>query len=209
MGFEPQAFTPEQLKAAKDLFKQGTGFVLGVARLEQLPLSELPEVAFAGRSNVGKSSLINAVTAQKGLAKTSNTPGRTQQLNYFNLAGRLHLVDLPGYGYAKVSGKLRNLWQKNLEEYLLNRNTIVSLIQLIDSRHDIQQNDFQMVQWIKYNNLPFFVIATKVDQIPKSKISAVCQNFEKILEVPVFPFSKSNSFYNLKITEKIEELLTN
>ena len=86
MGFAPEEFTPEQKEKAKDLFAQGTSFVLGVAKLEQLPLCAWPEAAFAGRSNVGKSSIINAVTGQKGLAKTSNTPGRTQQLNYFNLA---------------------------------------------------------------------------------------------------------------------------
>lgn len=184
-------------------------FLVSAPSLKECPDLDLPEFALIGRSNVGKSSFINSIVNINGLAKTSNTPGKTKLINLFNINDKFIFADLPGYGYAKVSGKLRNLWQKNLEEYLLNRKTIVSLIQLIDSRHDIQQNDFQMVQWIKYNNLPFFVIATKVDQIPKSKISAVCQNFEKILEVPVFPFSKSNSFYNLKITEKIEELLTN
>lgn len=184
-------------------------FLVSAPSLKECPELDLPEFALIGRSNVGKSSFINSIVNINGLAKTSNTPGKTKLINLFNINDKFIFADLPGYGYAKVSGKLRNLWQKNLEEYLLNRKTIVSLIQLIDSRHDIQQNDFQMVQWIKYNNLPFFVITTKVDQIPKSKISAVCQNFEKILEVPVFPFSKSNSFYNLKITEKIEELLTN
>ena len=184
-------------------------FLVSAPSLKECPELNLPEIALIGRSNVGKSSFINSIVNINGLAKTSNTPGKTKLINLFNINDKFIFADLPGYGYAKVSGKLRNLWQKNLEEYLLNRKTIVSLIQLIDSRHDIQQNDFQMVQWIKYNNLPFFVITTKVDQIPKSKISAVCQNFEKILEVPVFPFSKSNSFYNLKITEKIEELLTN
>ncbi len=184
-------------------------FLVSAPSLKECPELDLPEFALIGRSNVGKSSFINSIVNINGLAKTSNTPGKTKLINLFNINDKFIFADLPGYGYAKVSGKLRNLWQKNLEEYLLNRKTIVSLILLIDSRHDIQQNDFQMVQWIKYNNLPFFVITTKVDQIPKSKISAVCQNFEKILEVPVFPFSKSNSFYNLKITEKIEELLTN
>lgn len=184
-------------------------FLVSAPSLKECPELNLPEFALIGRSNVGKSSFINSIVNINGLAKTSNTPGKTKLINLFNINDKFIFADLPGYGYAKVSGKLRNLWQKNLEEYLLNRKTIVSLILLIDSRHDIQQNDFQMVQWIKYNNLPFFVITTKVDQIPKSKISAVCQNFEKILEVPVFPFSKSNSFYNLKITEKIEELLTN
>ena len=98
-----EEFTPEQLETARKTFAGTCDFMLGVAGLEQLPDANLPEIAFAGRSNVGKSSLLNALTNRKTLAKTSNTPGRTQQLNYFNLAEKLYIVDMPGYGYAKVS----------------------------------------------------------------------------------------------------------
>ena len=112
MGFEPAAFTQEQNDTANKLFKQPCRFVLGVADLAQLPITGLPEVAFIGRSNVGKSSLINALTGQKGLAKTSNTPGRTQQLNYFEFEGQIYLVDLPGYGFAQAPENLVKQWQK-------------------------------------------------------------------------------------------------
>ena len=107
-----------------------------------------------------------------------------------------------------MSSKTQNFWQKNLEKYLLKRDSIVSLIQFIDSRHPVQQNDLQMAQWITYNKLPFFVIAAKVDQIPRSKIFNVCNNFEKILQTEVLPFSKSDSYYNKKITDKLDRIIT-
>ena len=137
MGFAPEEFTPEQKEKAKALFAQGTSFVLGVAKLEQLPLCEWPEAAFAGRSNVGKSSIINAVTGQKGLAKTSNTPGRTQQLNYFNLADKIHLVDLPGYGFAQAPEQVVKQWQKVIFAYLQGRVNLKRVFLLIDSRHGL------------------------------------------------------------------------
>ncbi len=184
-------------------------FVTSAPSLDECPEFNLPEFALIGRSNVGKSSFINSIVNIKGLAKTSNTPGKTKLINLFNINDLFIFADLPGYGYAKVCAKLQNQWKKNLENYLLNRKSIVSLIQLIDSRHDIQQNDLQMAEWIIYNKLPSFVIATKVDQIPKSQVLSVCNKFEKKLNLQVFPFSKTNSFYNQKIMEKIQEFLTN
>ncbi len=172
MGFEPQAFTPEQLKAAEDLFKQGTGFVLGVARLEQLPLSELPEVAFAGRSNVGKSSLINAVTAQKGLAKTSNTPGRTQQLNYFNLAGKLHLVDLPGYGFAQAPESIVKQWQRMITAYLQGRVNLKRVLLLIDARHGLKKVDREIMEMLDKAAVTYQIILTKTDKISDKELSS-------------------------------------
>ena len=114
-------FSAEQIKEANSLFCKDCSFVLGVAKLEQLPFSDLPEVAFAGRSNVGKSSLINAVTGKRSLAKTSSTPGRTQQLNYFNLNNQIHIVDLPGYGYAQAPENMVKQWQKVIFAYLQGR----------------------------------------------------------------------------------------
>ena len=183
-------------------------FLTSAPTIKECPDLNLPEFALIGRSNVGKSSFINSLVNIKGLAKTSNTPGKTKLINLFNVNDSFVFADLPGYGFAKVSGKTQNLWQKNLENYLLNRTCIVSLIHFVDSRHELQNNDVQMAEWIKFNKLPCFVIASKVDQISKSQINNVCKNFEKQLNLEVLPFSKSNSFYNLKILDKIEEIIT-
>ncbi len=182
-------------------------FIISAPSLNECPNLNLPEFALIGRSNVGKSSFINSLVNINGLAKTSNTPGKTKLINLFNINDSFVFADLPGYGYAKVSGKLQNQWQKNLENYLLNRKEIKSLIQLIDSRHSIQENDLQMSYWIKHNKLNSFIIATKVDQISRSKIKEVCAAFENELGVPVFPFSKNNSFYNQEILKYIEFLI--
>lgn len=183
-------------------------FITSAPTIKECPELNLPEIALIGRSNVGKSSFINAIVNINGLAKTSNTPGKTKLINLFDIDETFIFADLPGYGYAKVSGKTQNQWQKSLEQYLLKRETLVSLIQLVDSRHPLQNNDLQMAEWIKYNNLPCFVIATKVDQISRSQIMNVCKKFEKELKLPVFPFCKSDSYYNRNILSKIEEVIS-
>ena len=181
-------------------------FIISAPSLRDCPELKLPEFALIGRSNAGKSSFINSIVNINGLAKTSNTPGKTKLINLFNINDKFVFADLPGYGYAKVSGKIQSNWQKSLENYLLKRKSIVSLIQFVDSRHPVQKNDLQMAQWIKFNKLPFFVIAAKIDQIPKSQINNVCKNFEKTLEAEVFPFSKSYNYNDKNITDKIEAL---
>ena len=183
-------------------------FITSAPSLKECPKLSLPEIALIGRSNAGKSSFINSIVNINGLAKTSNTPGKTKLINLFNVNDKFVFADLPGYGYAKAAGKVQNQWQKSLEEYLLERSEIVSLIQFIDSRHPIQPNDLQMAQWIKFNNLPCFIIAAKVDQIPRNQIINVCKNFEKQLNLEVFPFSNTNNYYNKNITDKIESLIS-
>ena len=133
MAFDLKDFSQEELVAADKRFQRKTEFVLGVAKLEQLPSDCLPEVAFAGRSNVGKSSIINAVTGQKGLAKTSNTPGRTQQLNFFNFDQSLYIVDLPGYGFAQAPEAQVRQWQKVIFAYLQGRVSLKRVFLLIVS----------------------------------------------------------------------------
>lgn len=182
-------------------------FITSAPSIKECPELNLPEFALIGRSNVGKSSFINSIVNIRGLAKTSNTPGKTKLINLFNVNDMFIFADLPGYGYAKVTDKTRNQWQKQLEKYLLERESIVSLIQIVDSRHPLQQNDIQMAEWINYNKLPSFVIASKVDQISRSQINPTCFKFEKELQLPVFPFCKTNAFYNQKILNKMEEII--
>lgn len=176
-------------------------FLVSAEKLSQCPDYALPEFPLLGRSNVGKSSFINAIANNKKLAKTSNTPGKTRLINFFNFSDMFTIADLPGYGYAKVSKEVQNQWQKNLEEYLLNRIQIKSLIQLIDARHDIQKNDIQMREWVVAHNLPIITIATKIDYVPKSKVANIISSIKKQFGGEVLPFSAVDSRYNEQIIE--------
>ena len=178
-------------------------FLISAEKLSQCPDYTLPEFPLLGRSNVGKSSFINGLANHKKLAKTSNTPGKTRLINFFDFSNKFMLADLPGYGYAKVSKEAQNRWQKYLEEYLLERKQIASLIQLIDGRHDIQKNDFQMREWVKAYDLPIFTIVTKMDYVPKSKTLNVIKNVEKQFGGIVLPFSAVDNRYNEKIFDYI------
>ena len=181
-------------------------FLISAEKLSQCPPDTLPDFPLFGRSNVGKSSFINALANQKKLAKTSNTPGKTRLINFFQFSDKFMIADLPGYGYAKVSKEAQNRWQKYLEEYLLKREQISSLIQLIDGRHEIQKNDFQMREWVEAYNLPIFTIVTKMDYVPKSKTLNVIKNVEKQFGGIVLPFSAEDHRYNEGIFEHILNL---
>ena len=182
-------------------------FTTSAPSLKECPTFNLPEFALIGRSNVGKSSFINAIANHKGLAKTSNKPGKTRLINLFLINNEFVIADLPGYGYASVSDKMQREWQKNLEDYLLNRKEIVSLIQFLDSRHDLQKNDLQMAEWINFNNLPYFGLCVKVDEISKNLIQKTTASFSKQLKTDVFPFSKMTNRYNDAVLNKMEELV--
>ena len=171
-------------------------FIISAEKLSQCPDFSLPEYPLLGRSNVGKSSFINGLANQKKLAKTSNTPGKTRLINFFNFSDKFTIADLPGYGYAKVSKEAQNRWQKYLEEYLLKRTQIKSLIQLIDARHDIQKNDFQMREWVEAYNLPVITVLTKMDYVAKGKALNVIKKVEKELGGTVLPFSAVDNRYN-------------
>lgn len=164
-------------------------FIISAEKLSQCPNFNLDEFPLLGRSNVGKSSFINALCNNNKVAKTSNTPGKTRLINFFNFSEKFMIADLPGYGYAKVSKEAQAKWQKYLEEYLLNRPQIKSLIQFIDARHDIQNNDYQMREWVLANNMPIFTVATKIDYVPKSKVQNVINNIQKEFGGVVLPFS--------------------
>ena len=174
-----EKWTAEQLAAAEAQFLRPCDFMLSVAQLVQLPEADLDEVAFAGRSNVGKSSLINALFNQKKLAKTSATPGRTQQLNFFNFDNKLYLVDLPGYGYAQAPEKLVKQWQKVLKDYLRGRPNLRRVFLLIDSRHGIKAEDLEIMKLLNESAVVYQVILTKIDKISAEELQKTQQ---KVLE---------------------------
>ncbi|NRF91461.1 YihA family ribosome biogenesis GTP-binding protein [Paenibacillus frigoriresistens] len=144
-------------------------FIISAVGPSQYPEDALPEIALAGRSNVGKSSLINCMISRKNLARTSSQPGKTQTLNYYKINQDLYFVDLPGYGYAKVSKTKREQWGKFIESYLMNRETLRLVMQLVDLRHPPSKDDQAMYEWLRHNDVPVIVIATKADKIPKSR----------------------------------------
>ena len=184
-------------------------FIISAEKLSQCPDFTLPEFPLLGRSNVGKSSFINALANNKKIAKTSNTPGKTRLINFFDFSDKFMIADLPGYGYAKVSKEAQSKWQKYLEEYLLNRKQIKSLIQFIDARHEIQKNDYQMREWVQAYNLPIFTIVTKIDCIPRSKIQKVVSEVKKELGGDVFPFSAEDRYYCKNIIAYLSDLCNN
>ncbi|WP_026581871.1 ribosome biogenesis GTP-binding protein YihA/YsxC [Bacillus sp. J33] len=143
--------------------------VISAVKPDQYPDSDLPEFALAGRSNVGKSSFINKMLNRKGLARISSKPGKTQTLNFYLINEMLHFVDVPGYGYAKVSKKEREAWGKMIETYLTKREQLKAVVLIVDLRHPPTSDDVMMYDFLKHYEIPCVVIATKADKIPKSK----------------------------------------
>ncbi len=164
-----------------------TEFVKSAVTLEQCPDPNLPEICFGGRSNVGKSSIINALCNRKQLARISNTPGKTRQMNYFLInGGQFYLVDLPGYGYARVSKNERKLWDRNIREYLLGRSSLSLIIQLVDSRHEPTDLDKDLTFWMASEQLPFAIILTKGDKLSKNRQQqSLAQVQKQLLEMNV------------------------
>lgn len=165
-------------------------FVVSSTDYLKCPIPEIPEFAFIGRSNVGKSSLINMLTGRKNLAKISGTPGKTRLINHFIINNSWYLVDLPGYGFAKISKSVRIKWEKMSQEYLLHRKNLTNTFILIDSRLEPQKSDIEFISWFGEKNLPFFLIFTKSDKLSKSKLSINLENYKNKLleyweEVPV------------------------
>jgi len=142
-------------------------FIISAVSPQQYPEDNLPEIALVGRSNVGKSSLINTLINRRGLARTSSTPGKTQLLNFYLINNDFYFVDLPGYGYAKVDKGTKRSWGKMIETYLTERKNLVGVIQLVDARHPPTADDIIMQEWLQHQELPYFIVTTKIDKISR------------------------------------------
>ncbi|MBR4725673.1 MAG: ribosome biogenesis GTP-binding protein YihA/YsxC [Lachnospiraceae bacterium] len=176
-----------------------------------LPRNELPEIAFSGKSNVGKSSLLNGLLNRKALARTSATPGKTQTINYYLVNKELYFVDLPGYGYAKVSQTTREKWGAMIEKYLKKSPSLKAVFLLIDIRHEPGANDKQMYEWIAANGFKPVIIATKSDKIPRGQIKKQTSMILKTLGCPpdtvILPYSALNRSGRDEIWEEIGKIL--
>lgn len=179
---DENCFDAQILEKGRLLFCRPCNFVLGVANLNQLPNAELNEVAFVGRSNVGKSSLVNALFNKSNLAKTSATPGRTQQLNFFNLDNQIHLVDLPGYGFAKAPPEDVKKWQNTMSLYLQGRPNLRRVFLMIDSRHGIKKVDTDIMKMLDKSAVTYQIVLTKIDKISKQAVDKVIKETEIILK---------------------------
>ncbi len=158
-------------------------FVCSAYNPEQIPAPALPEIAFAGRSNVGKSSLINCLVQRKKLVRTSNTPGRTQSINFFLINKSFYFVDLPGYGYAKVPKSVQARWRPLVEKYLKHRKTLKAVVHIIDSRHAPTPEDIQLRNWLTLYHIPIITVLTKADKLSKNKQLKARQEASRLLGI--------------------------
>lgn len=179
---------PSDVEAGRLLFARGTEFLKGVVAIDGMPPDDRIEVCFSGRSNVGKSTLINAVTGRKALARTSNTPGRTQEINFFTVSDKHYLVDLPGYGFAKAPLKTVDQWQRLLKAYLTGRATLRRAFVLIDARHGIKAVDEDVLKLLDTAAVPFQVVLTKADKVKNKDRAAVLAQVRAALQSHVAAF---------------------
>lgn len=183
------------LEAGRVLFAQEAKFFFGAQRLNQLEPANLPEVAFAGRSNVGKSSLINALTGRKMLARSSSEPGRTQQLNFFSIGDRLAFVDMPGYGYAKASKSVKKDWQGMMFSFLRGRPTLLRVMLLLDARIELKESDYQIMRLMNRAAVTFQIVLTKCDHLSATQLATKEDEIIKLIPsyTAAYPFIRATS----------------
>lgn len=187
-------------------------FIKSATDIKQCPPETLPEYAFLGRSNVGKSSLINMLTSTRNMAKTSSTPGKTQLINHFLINDSWYIVDLPGYGYARAAKTQRTIWNEFIHQYLTKRENMVNLFLLIDSRHPLQKIDAEAIEFLGENQLPFSIVFTKIDKLKKAEVVKNIETIKKELlktwsELPtMFLTSSETRLGRDSILDYIEEL---
>ena len=194
---------------------KSAAFVISNTDIEKCPSDDKPEYAFIGRSNVGKSSLINMLTQKKGLAKTSGKPGKTQLINHFMINDEWYIVDLPGYGYAKTSKKNRAIWEKFISDFLTKRESLVNIFVLLDSRLEPQKIDLEFMNWCGEKQLPFSMVFTKIDKLSSSALQKNLARYKKEMlkyweELPpVFVTSSTSAFGREKLLNYIEAINEN
>jgi GTP-binding protein len=179
-------------------------FIISAYSQKQLPETGYPEIAFAGRSNVGKSSLINKLVNRRSLVKVSSKPGKTQSLNYFEVDSSLYLVDLPGYGFAKVPKGVKNLWQGLISSYIENRATLCCLVVIIDIRHPLKAQDRDLVSWLKDIGIPHLPVYTKLDKITRGQRHRHAAALDAGLGIP----SRDRTIFSAKTGEGKDELMS-
>lgn len=184
--------------------------LLSAAQARQFPRGGLPEIAFAGRSNVGKSSLINTLLRRRGLARTSSTPGRTQQINFFEVNCKFLFVDLPGYGYARVPQTVQATWMQLIQSYLEGREPLVQVLLIVDSRLGPTPLDLEMLEWLQVKRLPYSVISTKADKLSKMELQKSVQYTASLAKgATVVPFSAANNWGHDKVWSLLLPLVEN
>lgn len=177
----------------------------------QYPKDNFPEIALAGRSNVGKSSFINKLLGRKNLVRTSSKPGKTRTLNFYNINDQFYFVDVPGYGYAKVSKSEREKWGRMMEEYFETREQLRAVVLIVDSRHKPTQEDIQMFEYVTYLNIPLIIVTTKVDKLSKNKmnkhIHEIKNTFQAEENIPIIPFSAITGLNKDKVWAILEKFI--
>lgn len=188
-------------------------FEISAVGPKQYPNNDLPEIVLAGKSNVGKSSFINTMINRKSLARTSSEPGKTRQINFYNIDSRFYFVDLPGFGYSKMSHTEQEKVGKFIEEYLFTRKKIALIILLIDIRHKPSENDIMMFNYIRSIGAPHIVLANKADKIATTKVDSYVQDLRNSLEANdsdiILPFSSEKKVYTDKVWEELEKYINN
>ena len=200
----------ERPERRKNMQIKNPKFEISAVSKKQYPKGDLPEIVLVGKSNVGKSSFVNTMVSRKNLARTSNTPGKTRQINFYNMDDKFYFVDLPGYGFSKMSKQEKVISGKYIEEYLEEGKNVALIILLLDIRHNPTEDDLLMYDYILKSNLPFMVITNKADKIAVTKVDNEVQRIKETLGISystILPFSAERKIYTDKVWEEIEKFL--